>query len=324
MNFSSRDCLRPSSLLKENEPSFFIGSVVSKSQGSRTAQSMAMFRALESARPEKDRRFADPFAALFLNRSMRLAVRAAETSATAHSALITFIDMRWPGARRSGVARTAYIDQLLREALRSGAEQVVILGAGYDSRAYRIEEMKLVRVFEVDRADTQRLKRERLVRIPGLPSQHVIFVEMDFLRQTVQEALASFGFQSQRRTFFIWEGVTHYLDSDAVDATMRFVASSSESSEIVFTYIHRGLLDGSGAMSVDPNVVHLLQEAGEPWKFGFYPAELPQYLRTRGLRLIEDLSAIEYGERFLGATEEQMKGYEFYHVALAGVNRREV
>ena len=290
-----------------------------RSQSSRTAQSMAMFRALESARPKTDRRFEDPFAVLFLSRSMRLAVRAGETSLAAHSALIRYIDNRWPGARPSGVARTAFIDQLLRRALCSGAQQAVILGAGYDSRAYRIEAMKMVRVFEVDRPETQHVKRERLSRVAGLSLEHVTFVEMDFLSQTLPEALVSSGFDRQRETFFIWEGVTHYLDSDSIDAAMRFVGNCAERTEIVFTYVHRSLLDGSGALSVSPNVVRLLQEAGEPWKFGFDPTELPQYLSTRGLRLIEDLGAIEYGARFLDAGEEQMKGYEFYHVALAQV-----
>lgn len=290
-----------------------------KSQASRTAESMAMFRALESARSEQARLFSDPFAVRFLSRSMRLAVRVAGKSSAVQVQLAKFIDRRWPGARPSGVARTAFIDGILRGALRAGAEQVVILGAGYDSRAYRIAEMKRVTVFEVDRGETQRLKRERLLGVLDPLPPHVTFVETDFLRGTLPEALASAGFVPGRKSFFIWEGVTHYLDPDAVDATVRFVGRCAAGSGIAFTYIHRGLLAGSGEFSVSPNVVRLLEEAGEHWKFGFSPEELPAYLRARGLRLTKDLGAVEYGARCIGATKEQMKGYEFYHVAVATV-----
>jgi len=288
-------------------------------QASRTAESMALFRALESARAEGSRLFADPFAAYFLSLSMRCAVGLAARYPFVHAGLTRFIDQRWPGARPSGVARTVLIDQAFREALASGVEQVAILGAGYDSRAYRIDELNGIKVFEVDRGETQRLKRRRLSRIPHPVPSEVAFVEMDFLRQTLPEALASAGFRSSIKSFFIWEGVSHYLDSCAVDSIMRFVGRCAAKSRIAFTYIDRGLLDGSKAFSVSPNVLRLLERAGEPWKFGFDPAELPFYLSVRGLKLIEDLGAIEYGARCMGASASEMRGYEFYHVAIAEI-----
>jgi methyltransferase (TIGR00027 family) len=285
-------------------------------EGSHIARLMATFRALESARPRGPRLFADPFAVHFLKQPTRFFIRAAERSPTIQTCLANFIDQRWPGARPSGVARTAFIDNCLRQALAGGVEQVVILGAGYDSRAYRIDEMRRVRVFEVDRAETQRLKRRVLAQVLAPLSQQVSFVEIDFLRQTLREALSNAGFDPARKAFFVWEGVSHYLDSAAVDSTIRFVGSCAVGSGIAFTYIHRGLLDGSGSFSVNSNVTRLLERAGEPWKFGFYPEEVEPYLRARGLALVEDLGAVEYGARCMGASRDQMKGYEFYHVAV--------
>jgi methyltransferase (TIGR00027 family) len=290
-----------------------------KNQTSRTAQAMAMFRALESARPAGARLFADPFATHFLIIPMRLAVRAAAKSSAVRAWLANFIDQRCPGARPSGIARTALIDTALRAELASGIAQVVILGAGYDSRAYRIEAMKRVRVFEVDRAETQRLKQVRLARALRTLPDHVVFVDLDFLRQNLAEALSSRGFIPQRKTFFIWEGVTNYLSSETVDATIRFIGSCVAGSVVAFAYIDQGLLDGSGRFSLDLNLVRLLKVAGEPWTFGFYPEELPRYLRERGLQLREDLGAVKYGERSMLATKDQMKAYEFYHVAIAAV-----
>jgi methyltransferase (TIGR00027 family) len=302
-------------MIKKNEASFFIR--MPTSQASQTAQLMAMFRALETTR--RPRLFADPFAIHFLKLPMRIAIRAAEKIPPFQARLARFIDERWPGARTSGVARTAYIDNAVRSALAGGVEQVAILGAGYDSRAYRMAETQRVRVFEVDRAETQKLKRRLLARVPGILSQHVTFVEIDFLRETLSEALSKCGFDRKRKTCFVWEGVSHYLDSASVDATMRFAGSCAAGSGIVFTYVHRGLLDGSARFSVGANVSRLLEKAGEPWKFGLYPEELQTYLRDRGLELVEDLGAVEYGARCMGASKDQMKGYEFYHVAIAAI-----
>ncbi len=290
------------------------------SEASRTAQLMAMFRALESSRPENVRLFADPFAVLFLKPPMRFAIRLAEKFPAFQVGLAKFIDQRWPGARPSGVARTAYIDRALENALATGVAQVAILGAGYDSRAYRMEQTRRVSVFEVDRAETQRRKRQLLARVPGLSLPHVTFVEIDFLRETLQHTFSAAGFDPRRRTFFVWEGVSHYLDSSAVDSTMRFVGSCAVGGGIAFTYIHHGLLDGSERFSVSPHVSRVLEEAGEPWKFGLYPEELQSYLGARGLNLVEDLGAVEYGARCIGASRDQMKGYEFYHVAVAAIN----
>ena len=294
-----------------------------ENQASRTAQSMALFRALESGRPPRERLFADEFAAMFLSPPMRLAARVAGQFALVRTSLIAWIDRRWPGARASAVARTCLIDRGLRQALMAEIRQVVILGAGYDSRAYRIEGIEDAKVFEVDRRETQAMKRRVLMqRLCPFPP-HVVFVETDFMKQTLAEVLASSGFDPDRKAFFIWEGVTNYLDERAVDATLRFVGSNAPGSQIAFTYTHRGLLDGSGAFSVSPNVLRHLQRAGEPWTFGFYPTELPSYLHARGLELKQDLGAIEYGALCMGASKEEMKGYGFYHVAIAEVRKRE-
>ena len=293
-------------------------------QASHTAQSMAIFRALESTRPSNERLFTDQFAEIFLSPSMRLAARIARKSALVRTSLIAWIDRRWPGGRASGVARTCFIDRTLRRAVMAGIKQVVILGAGYDSRGYRLEGIQGAKVFEVDRSETQRRKRGVLMQRGCSIPPHVVFVETDFMRQTLGEVLAGSGFDLTRKAFFIWEGVTNYLNDRSVDATLRFVGGSARGSQIAFTYVHRGLLDGSGAFTVSPNVVRLLQRAGEPWTFGFDPAELPSYLRARGLELTEDLGAVEYGSLCMGASRDEMKGYEFYHVAVARVPGEEV
>lgn len=286
-------------------------------QASRTAEYMALFRALESAGPPRTRLFHDPFAVAFLRPALRAAV-AASRAPVLGRLVPWFIDRRWPGARSSGVARTRLIDDALADAVRRGARQVAILGAGFDCRAYRLSGLGGVHVFEVDHPRTQAAKRDRFERRFGRAPAAVAFAAVDLDRQSLAEGLAAAGFDATARTFFVWEGVTNYLTGPAVDATVRFIGSAAPGSRVLFTYVHRGLLDGSESFPGTERLTRALRRAGEPWTFGFEPAEVPAYLAARGLRLIEDLGAREYRARYLpgGAA---IGGYEFYRAALAEV-----
>ncbi len=281
---------------------------------------MALFRALESARrPSARRLFDDPFAHGFLQPSLRAVVRLSSLPG-AGNAISWFIDRRWPGARSSAVARTRLIDDALGDALRAGVEQVVLLGAGFDCRAYRIPGVQRTRVFEVDHPATLAVKREHLRQMLGALPAHVVFVGIDFNRQTLAQAMEAAGFTPRAHTFFIWEGVTNYLAEAAVDATLRYVqAHAMPGSRILFTYIHRGVLDGSVSFAGTQNVVALLARSSEPWTFGLDPRELPAYLHDHGLELLEDVGAAEYRKRFMGAAADAMTGYEFYRAALAQI-----
>ena len=128
---------------------------------SRTAEYMALFRAVESARPAAGRLFEDPYAAALL--TGRLKALAGFARLPVVGPLATwFLDLGWPRTRSSAVVRTRLIDDLLREAVRGGARQALLLGAGFDSRPYRLEELRGVPVFEVDHPSTQSAKRRRL------------------------------------------------------------------------------------------------------------------------------------------------------------------
>src|ERR1039458_5081102 len=116
---------------------------------SNTAAYMALFRAVESGRPEEGRLFSDPLAASLLPTSLRLVAKIAQVSVTAglgHAILA----VAWPRTRSSGVVRTRLIDEMVEEAIIDGAAQFVLLGAGFDSRAYRLLQAQGVAVFEVD------------------------------------------------------------------------------------------------------------------------------------------------------------------------------
>jgi methyltransferase (TIGR00027 family) len=227
------------------------------------------------------------------------------------------IDWRWPGARPSGVARTRLIDDALAGALRDGVHQVALLGAGFDCRAHRLSGLARARVFEVDHPQTLAVKREQLRQRLGVLPERVAFVAVDFDRQRLEDALPAAGFDATRRTFFVWEGVTNYLTERAVDTTLRFIGAAARGSLILFTYVHRGVLEDSEQFAGTRRLIRTLRRVGEEWTFGFHPSELPAYLETRGLRLMEDLGSLEYRARYLKPDSGVLNGYEFYRAALA-------
>jgi methyltransferase (TIGR00027 family) len=285
---------------------------------SQTAEYMALFRALESARPERERLFEDPLATSFLPPGLRLAAKAARLRLV-NRLLCAYIDRRWPGVRTSAVARTRLIDEAAVAAFGSGVQQTVVLGAGFDSRACRLAPVCGSAVFEVDHPSTSVTKQARVARILGAAPAHLQFVAVNFDLDGLAERMESSGFGPQRKTLVIWEGVTNYLTAPAVDATLRWVAGLAKGSRLVFTYIHQRVLDTPESFEGTSSVLAALQAAGERWTFGMEPSMLREYLAERNLLLRSDLGAAEYRALYFGAAAAGMRGYEFYRVAVADV-----
>lgn len=289
-----------------------------------TAGIIAVARAIESCRPESARLFCDPFARHFLSRtSIRGLVGAARLLRTPDAA-------EWamdricgvPGLMKSFFCRTRCIDDALQEALSLGCKQVLILGAGYDSRAYRISGIERIKVFEVDHPATQQVKRMRLLGLVDKVPSHVVFVPIDFDREDLRSALDMAEFRFHEYTFVIWEGVTQYIRPEAVDATLNFVSSScSPGSQIIFTYVHRGVIDSTEPFEGADKLIRRSQRVGEPWVFGIRPEELKIFLQGRGLTLLKDLGA---ARQYLESRGRMGPICEFTHIALAQVSDPEI
>src|SRR5262249_30506189 len=231
----------------------------------------------------------------------------------------SYIDRRWPGAQTSAVARTRFIDDAVEAALKEGIEQVMILGAGFDARAYRIGAVGSVPVFEVDHPSTSATKRAVLEATLGAMPSLVQFIAIDFNAGSWQSAIRASGYDPDRRTLFIWEGVTNYLTEDAVDRTLRWCASAAAHSKVLFTYVHRQVLEEPQAFEGTEKLFATLGAAGEHWTFGLDPSCLSSFLAPRGLTLEEDVGASDYRARYFGRAASRMRGYEFYRIAVARV-----
>lgn len=288
---------------------------------SRTAEHNALFRALESSLPESKRLFEDPLARTFLTWPLSLVARLAAVPGL-RELVPWFIDSRWPGVRSSVVARTRLVDDAIAASLGEHTEQLVILGAGFDSRAYRLPRLRGINVFEVDHPDTQASKRKALERALSVLPEHVRFVAIDFKQHDLESVMAAAGYRESARSFILWEGVTNYLTEAAVDATLRWCSRASPGSLLLFTYVHRDVLTRPGAFVGTQNLFASLEKVGEKLTFGIEPSVLPEFLARRGLSLEKDVGAAEYRELYFNEAARVMRGHEFYRVALARVAER--
>jgi methyltransferase (TIGR00027 family) len=291
---------------------------VREGQPSRTAEYVALFRAIESSLPADRRLFEDPFAIRFL--SLRLAAVALLCRLPGVAdAVCRFVDRRWAGARSSAVARTRFIDDAIGAALVRGIDQLVILGSGFDSRAYRLPGLSELAIFEVDHPDTL-AKKQTVLRHASLEvPPRVRFVGIDFNSADLDRVMGAAGYSKLARTFILWEGVTNYLSEAAVDTTLRWCAQARTGSQLVFTYVHRAVLDDPGTFAGTEKLFATLKASGEEWKFGLDPVELASFLEHRGLKLERDIGSLEYRARYLPQISRILRGYEFYRIAVATV-----
>ncbi|HUT69504.1 MAG TPA: class I SAM-dependent methyltransferase [Desulfatiglandales bacterium] len=276
---------------------------------------LAFLRAVESYHPEQERLFNDRF-----SRGLMPGLWKVFLLPGLRHALVALTEQVGPGFVGSLYCRTRYIDDMLCDALGAGIAQVVILGAGFDARAYRITNIERVHVFELDLPSTQRLKQTFVEKVVGKLPAHVSFVPIDFDRQDIEDVMTAAGFRKGLKSFFIWEGVTQYLAAEAVDRTFRYMCGAAAGgSEIVFTYIHQGIIDGTARSKADQKLVSSAHRGGTPWIFGLAPSGLAEYLTQRGLELVEEVWAPDFRTRYLKPRGRQINIFEGERVVLARI-----
>ena len=253
-----------------------------QNQSSTTAEGVAIVRAIETSRPEGKRICYDPIA-----RSMVPGYKFFFSKLIIDSGLYGRF---FPGTIEFITARERYIDDFLKACLSKGLDQIVILGAGYDTRAYRIEGIEKMRVFEVDHPATQALKLRRLKKAIGPLPDHVTFVPIDFDTQTLDERLPAGDYTEHGKTLFIWQGVTGYLTLEAFDNTLTFIARhSGQGSDVIFDYFTKDALYGP-----EVKKIRLLMTAiGEEIVFGIDGDQIESFLTHRGFCSIHNVDAEE-------------------------------
>jgi methyltransferase (TIGR00027 family) len=170
-----------------------------------------------------------------------------------------------PPMKHQPSARTTYYDDAVTRAVRDGVDQVVILGAGFDTRAYRLRSVTRVHWFEIDQPKTQAFKREMLIKANIDPGR-TRFITADFERDDWFAQLATTDFDARRRSLFIWESVTMYLDREAVMGTLQRIARAAAGSAVAFDYVSTELLESPSLFMRYSRAI--INATGEPWRFG--------------------------------------------------------
>jgi methyltransferase (TIGR00027 family) len=283
-------------------------------KASQTAQYMALFRALETTLPANQRLFIDPYAVSFLDGKLKVATRLSPISFVRRYIQNT-IHKKIPGAMSSGIARTRYIDDLLHQTVQNKVKQVIILGAGYDTRALRLEFLSTLPVIEIDHPNTARKKTQKLKKLLGHLPNHIRYWQIDFNKEGLPELAAREQLDFSIPTTIIWEGVTNYLTEQAINSTFAFAQQFTSGSYIIFTYVHQQVLHEPQHFFGASKLLKDLEALDERWTFGFNPEELSAYLQHYNFVLLEDSGALHYRDKYLPDRPE--KGYEFYRVAFA-------
>lgn len=277
-----------------------------------------MARAVEHLKPADERVVDDPYAHVFLSRASRAALGAWSGSLTGRA------------LRRLGVSGTTYvplrhrfIDDHLRAALDAGAAQVVLLGAGYDTRAYRFADQLDGRpVYEVDLAAISRSKIATIAKHADLfPATNVVPVEIDFETQTLDTVLTAAGFDVGARTFFTWEGVPMYLTRAAVKATLDAVWELSGAGSGLAHDMWFPVDDPSPmgtARRLAPNALSFI---GEPVTFFIHPEEMDCFLSRHGFRITDLVEADELQARY-AADDRVLSDASLYVLAAERVDQR--
>jgi methyltransferase (TIGR00027 family) len=274
-------------------------------RSSETAQQMALTRAIESTKPAHRRICNDYYARYFLSFKYAMLVSNPLLSRFTEG----MIERRFLGHHYYVVARTRYIDECLLKCAGKAMKQLVILGAGFDSRAYRFAKpLRETKIFEADHPATQARKKQKVKKLLGALPENVTYVPLDFCEEKIYEKLISSGYDEKNKTFFIWEGTTPYITAKAVDETLTFVSlRSGIGSSIVFDYILKSVVQGSCQLEGATSEFTYMAKTSEPFILGIQQSDIKSFLYERGFGSVKDVGADDLKKAYFKGRDENLR-----------------
>lgn len=249
-------------------------------QISPSAKGVTFYRAMESEKPAGERICYDPLARYFIDLDKVMSFRLRPL----HKIKKMVSDLRRPGFYHYFAVRTRYFDDYLDYCIGEGIRQLVILGAGYDSRAYRVDRLKdQAKVFEADHPVTQSDKKAKLVKLLGALPDHVVYVSIDFNTTDLAEQFTQNGYNPELKTLFILEGLTYYLNAEVLDRILRFISQRSGSgSSVIFDYTCPDVISGKSGRREAKIWWRSSLKRGERLTLGLDPDNIENFLTIRG------------------------------------------
>jgi len=269
--------------------------------------------AIEQYEPAARRLVTDDLALSFLPTGQRALVRAMRWPLL-RGMTISAGERAVPGSWALIACRKRFIDDKLGEALAS-IDAVVDLGAGMDTRAYRLARQSDVPAFEVDLPINIERKKSTVQRAIGAVPASVHLVPLDFERDDLMKTLSARGYREDARTFFIWEGVTQYLTEDAARATLDALRAAPAGSRLAFTYVRRDFIEGTNLY--DAAILYKrFRQRRQVWRFGLDPDEVSGLLAEYGWHLVEQAGPEYFQQHYirpsgrnLGASQLEWSAY---------------
>lgn len=279
--------------------------IVGKNKGKSTAAGVAAMRAAGTLEHDPAVRNPDYLAV----RLLPLGLRTIMTVRPLARAVIRQYHRVLPGAYYFHIARTKHIDGILKQCSEQGMRQLVILGAGFDTRAYRFKDtLKDTKVFEADYPDTQAVKRGRVAKLEDSIQMDITYVPLDFNTQNLDVLLES-GYSTAIKTLFIWEGVCMYITPDAVDKVLGFVKNSAgPGSSIVFDYIFQSMVEGKCDYYGARESSQYVAKRGEPYTFGIEEGGIGEFLKARGFRMNSEFTPDMLEKAYLLGSDGKIRG----------------
>ena len=288
-----------------------------------TAQGVAKQRLIETLAKSDKRIINDPYADRFV-------IGAGLIKLMGHKFSVWLGEKLAPGFHEHLIARTRFIDDLIEKAASTGAQQYVILGAGYDLRAHRLDLPSSLRIFEVDQSEVQSRK---LSKLPEnlTSSENVTYVAVDFTHQSLSEQLTASGFDVSKPTVFTLEGVSQYITKEAVSATIEELSTLIQTTTSTFfiSYVDE-LLDkdpeacfGKGypkAVQRAETIKTLSAKVGEPWISFYTEEEITSLLSRNGFSVEENVTSEDLNSLYftpVGRTLKENQIFKLEHFVIA-------
>ena len=280
----------------------------------RTAFGPMVIVACEQHLPPAHRLVDDDVAGALLPRGLRLIVQACRWRPV-RNLMIRATEKRAPGVWGGMACRKRYIDDKVADAVRAGLGAMVILGAGLDTRAYRLAAPSGVHTYEVDLPANIDYKEARLRALYGRVPEHVTLVRLDLATEDLGGALAAHGFPIDRPAVFVWEGVTQYLTEDGVRRTFACLATAAPGSRLVMTFVRKDFINGTSLWGGEP-IYHQFVRGYRVWHYGVAPEAVGDLLAEYGWTECEQVGS-ELAWKYVEPTGRDLPVSEMERVAYA-------
>ena len=288
-----------------------------------TAQGVAKQRLIESLAKPNKRIIYDPYTYKFV-------IGASIIKLMGHKFSVWLGDKIVPGMHEHLISRTRFIDDLIEKSTLNDIEQYVILGAGYDSRAHRLKLPSKLKIFEVDQLEVQKRKLSRISdKTPNM--ENVTYVSVDFNHQSLSEQLLNAGFDRNKASIYTLEGVSQYIEKEALKSTLKELAklNPNSNSKIFISYVNKLFREdpkacfGMGYSKPEKAIKFITDGAanvGEPWISFYSNREIKDLLFQNNFTLTEDKTLADLNSKYftpVGRTIPENHIFKLEHFIVA-------